>query len=307
MLRLGAAHLRGLGASRDLDAARAWLHKAAEAGEPRGLIYLAQTHRAPLARNPDPDLARSLYLQAHEAGAVDALAHLGFMVESGEGAEPDADAAREYFQLAAAAGSAIAEAKLGHAYLVGEGVAADADKALALFRGAADKGHPTGFMGLAYFYDSGTVVERDEEQALNWYRRAAEAGMLDAQIRLAYAALRSGDLAGQRQARAWLARAAAQSSVQALNDYAWLLATSQFDSVRNGQQAVTLALQAVSHSRTPAYLDTLAAAYAETGKFDKAVETQREALALVPEDDQALAEELETHLQAFEAGEPWRE
>ena len=57
----------------------------------------------------------------------------------------------------------------------------------------------------------------------------------------------------------------------------------------------------------PAYLDTLAAAYAETGKFQQAVETQREALALVPEGNADLAAELETHLAAFEAGKPWRE
>lgn len=307
MLRLGVAHLRGLGATRNLEAAREWLSAAAEAGETRGLLYLAQTYRAPLAAEPDPQLARSMYMQAHEAGEADALAHLGFMAESGEGAEADAAAANRYFHQAAEAGSAIAQAKLGHAYLTGSGLEPDADKALTLFRGAADRGHPTGYMGLAYFYDSGTVVERDEEQALHWYQRAAEAGMPDAQIRLAYASLREGDLAGQHQASTWLARAAAQNSVQALNDYAWLLATSPFDSVRNGQQAVTLALQAVSQRRIPAYLDTLAAAYAETGKFQQAVETQREALALVPENQEELVAELETHLQAFESGEPWRE
>jgi len=118
------------------------------------------------------------------------------------------------------------------------------------------------------------------------------------------------DLAGARRASDWLARAAAQNSPQALNDYAWLLSTSPFDEVRNGQQAVTLAMQAVQRNRSPSYLDTLAAAYAETGKFDRAVETQREALALArqqSEPDAEVEQELETHLEAFEAGRPWRE
>lgn len=306
-LRLGIAYLRGLGTPRDVEVGRQWLKAAAEDGMPPAFLYLAQSYRAPLSDQPDPQAARTWYQKAHEAGEPDALAHLGFMLEAGEGGAVDAGRASDYFHRAAEAGSAVALAKLGHAYLTGDGVEADAERALALFRSAADLGHPTGFMGLAYFYDSGTVVEQDEEQAVGWYQRAAEAGLPDAQIRMAYAGLRRGDLAGQHQARTWLAKAAAQNSVQALNDYAWLLATSQFESVRDGQQAVTLALQAVSQNRTPAYLDTLAAAYAETGKFDQAMEIQREALALVPEDSEKLREELLTHLAAFEAGKPWRE
>jgi uncharacterized protein len=306
-LRLGVAYLRGVGTPQDVEVGRVWLTAAAESGMPAAFLYLAQSYREPLTSTPDPALARSWFLKAHEAGEPDALAHLGFMAESGEGGDADAAAATQYFHQAAEAGSAVALAKLGHAYLTGDGVEADAEKALTLFRSAADQGHPTGFMGLAYFYDSGTLVERDEAQAAAFYQRAAEAGLPDAQIRMAYLGLRRGDLAGQHQARAWFAKAAAQNSVQALNDYAWLLATSHFEAVRDGQQAVSLALQAVSHHRTPAYLDTLAAAYAETGKFDKAVETQREALALASPDSQELVAELQTHLAAFEAGEPWRE
>jgi TPR repeat protein len=306
-LRLGIAYLRGVGTPQDLEVGREWLTAAAEAGVPAAFLYLAQSYRQPLTSTPDPALARSWFLKAHEAGEPDALAHLGFMAESGEGGDADPAAARQYFQQAAEAGSAVALAKLGHAYLTGDGVEVDAQKALTLFQSAAHQGHPTGYMGLAYFYDSGTLVERDEAQAAVWYQRAAEAGLPDAQIRMAYLGLRRGDQAGQHQARAWFAKAAAQNSVQALNDYAWLLATSQFESVRDGQQAVSLALQAVSHHRTPAYLDTLAAAYAETGKFDKAVEIQREALSLAPAASEALVAELQTHLAAFEAGEPWRE
>ena len=89
------------------------------------------------------------------------------------------------------------------------------------------------------------------------------------------------------------AKYAAQNNVQALNDYAWLLSTSEFAEVRNGPQAVTLASQAVARNRTPAYLDTLAAAYAETGKFDRAVQVQREAIGLAGEGDAALVAELE--------------
>ncbi|MDZ7668598.1 MAG: hypothetical protein U5Q16_03960 [Gammaproteobacteria bacterium] len=307
LLNLGIAYLRGRGVEQDVDSARRLLAEAADAGLGTAMIHLAQSYRAPLADPPQPAQARDWYRKAADAGVTDAYAYLGFMAEAGEGGEADAEAAREYFQQAAAGGSAVAQAKLGHMHLTGEGAAADPDRARLLFEQAADQGHPTAYMGLAYLYETGTAVQADRDQALHWYGKAADAGLVDAQIRMAYTALRAGDLEAQQQAGKWLARAAAQNSPQALNDYAWLLATSPFEQVRNGQQAVTLALQAVSRNRSPGYLDTLAAAYAETGKFDRAVATQREALTLVPEDEGALAAELQSHLDAFESGDPWRE
>lgn len=308
-LRLGAAYLTGTGVNRDVEAARTWLGKAADAGLAPAMLYLAQSYRAPLAEPAQPDLARQWYQKAREAGSSDALAYLGFMAENGEGGEPDPEAARAYFAEAADAGSAVAQAKLAHAYLTGDGVAEDPARALTLFQQAAEQGHPSGYMGLAYLYDSGTAVAEDRAAALDWYARAARAGVLDAQLRMAYLALARDDLDGAREAGEWFARAAAQDSAQALNDYAWLLSTSEFEAVRNGQQALTLAMQAVSRNRNPGYLDTLAAAYAETGKFDRAVATQREALELAAEQggDAELTEELTTHLRAFESGKPWRE
>jgi len=306
-LRLGVAYLRGMGVEQDVEAARKWLTDAADAGLAPAMVYLGQSYRAPFADPADPERAAEWFRKAEDAGAPDALAHLGFMAEEGEGGEADPEAARDYFQRAADAGSAVAQAKTGHMYLTGDGVEADPPRALKLFRQAAEQGHPTGYMGLAYLYDSGTAVEQDPAQALSWYEKAADAGVPEAQLRLAYLGIQQGDLPGQQQAGQWLSRAAAQDNVQALNDYAWLLATSPFAEVRNGQQAVTLALQAVDRRRTPAYLDTLAAAYAETGKFDRAVEVQQEALAMVKEGEAALAAELKSHLDAFEAGRPWRE
>ncbi|MEQ8861759.1 MAG: tetratricopeptide repeat protein [Pseudomonadales bacterium] len=306
-MRLGAAYLSGRGVDRDVPTARRWLTQAAQAGLAPAMVFLAQSYRAPFAEPPQPDEARAWYQKAHEAGARDALAYLGFMTETGEGGAADPEAARALFTEAAAAGSAVAQAKLGHLYLTGEGVGTDPERAHALFLEAAEQGHPTALMGLAYLYDSGTGVKADRGEALRWYEKAALAGVLDAQLRLAYQALAEDNLDGARRAEGWLARAAAQNSPRAINDYAWLLATSPFDEVRNGPQAVTLAMQAVGRERSPSYLDTLAAAYAETGKFDRAVATQREALKMADPENAELVGELRAHLDAFEAGKPWRE
>ncbi len=305
-LRLGFAYLTGSGAEQNTLEARGWLEQAAADGSTTAMRQLGLSYRAPLADPPDPGTARQWYERAWEAGDAEALSHIGFMIEAGELESAD-EPARSYFERAAEAGSGLAQTKLAHLYLTGEDMPQDIEKARELFTAAADGGHAGGYLGLAYLYESGTGVAADPQFALQWYQRAAEAGSTDAQLRLAYLKLQGVDLQSRREAISWLARAAASGNPKALNDYAWLLATSRFDEVRDGSRAVELAERAAKSSRTPVYLDTLAAAYADTGNFEKALAIQREAIDLVAGQDPDLTAELNEHLAAFEAGKPWRE
>lgn len=61
----------------------------------------------------------------------------------------------------------------------------------------------------------------------------------------------------------------------ALGALAWILATAPNDQYRNGAEAITLVetVSTVTDPRQPTLLDTLAAAYAEVGRFDDAVVT----------------------------------
>jgi len=70
--------------------------------------------------------------------------------------------------------------------------------------------------------------------------------------------------------------------IYALNDLAWLLATAPVVSLRNGSEAVRLAEQACRFSRykVTMYVGTLGAAYAEAGRFDDAIKTAKNAIAL---------------------------
>lgn len=98
--------------------------------------------------------------------------------------------------------------------------------------------------------------------------------------------------------------------VTAKNNLAWLLATSSEASLRDGRKAVELAQQAVqlSGGLSPQILDTLAASYAEAGRFPEAVETARRALDLsVAQNNKALAEVIQNQLKLFEAGTPYHE
>ena len=63
-----------------------------------------------------------------------------------------------------------------------------------------------------------------------------------------------------------------QTDDNLLNNWAWTLATSDQDEVRDGDKALELALRAceVSEYKKPHILSTLAAAYAESGDFENA-------------------------------------
>ena len=86
-----------------------------------------------------------------------------------------------------------------------------------------------------------------------------------------------------------------------LNRYAWLLLTCEREDLRDPQAALSIAKRAVEMSGgdNATILDTLALAYQMTGDFDKAVETQRKAVHLLPPSESARRAELETRLAAF--------
>ncbi|MEZ6115864.1 MAG: ASPIC/UnbV domain-containing protein [Pirellulaceae bacterium] len=100
--------------------------------------------------------------------------------------------------------------------------------------------------------------------------------------------------------------------ILAANNLAWILATDQDDSLRNGQRAVELAelVCQATRFREPQFLDTLSVAYAENGDFEKAIQTvrqmmqQMEASGPVADD---VARPLEDRLRLFEQQQPFRE
>lgn len=64
----------------------------------------------------------------------------------------------------------------------------------------------------------------------------------------------------------------------ALNNFAWILATSDDETLFDYPRALQLAKRAVAIKRSPTFLDTLAEAYYVNGLYDQALDTIREAL-----------------------------
>jgi tetratricopeptide (TPR) repeat protein len=98
--------------------------------------------------------------------------------------------------------------------------------------------------------------------------------------------------------------------VLAQRNLAWVLATCPTGSVRNGAEAVALALQAdqLSGGKDPVVLQTLAAAYAESGRFADAIVSARQALELsATQTDRSLDEALRAQIGLYQAGLPFRD
>ena len=90
----------------------------------------------------------------------------------------------------------------------------------------------------------------------------------------------------------------------------WLLATSTDDNLRNSGQAIWIANDAItSHGKNAKLGDLLAAALAESGRFEEAIQLLDEILANLtqsPSPNQETLDRLQRHRDAYQRHQPWR-
>lgn len=101
---------------------------------------------------------------------------------------------------------------------------------------------------------------------------------------------------------------AGSAKASALNSRAWLEATSAIEAIRDGRKAVADAVEAcrLRHSDDSDYLDTIAAAYAETGDFENALRFEKKAIAILPRKKANYLSVYRAHLAAYKGERPWR-
>jgi TPR repeat protein len=165
---------------------------------------------------------------------------------------------------------------------------------------------------LAREYLRGTSVQQDPAAAAQWLQRSSEGGNVLASLWLSELHFKGLGVARDRaKAEQLLGDALTRASMQEKNQFAWDLSVGNDEQLRDGPLAVRVlepALAAASEKDT-AHVDTLAAAYAEAKRFDRAVVTQLSAIerARRQPNSQAMVEGMEARLKLYERGEPYRE
>jgi len=149
------------------------------------------------------------------------------------------------------------------------------------------------------------------DQALACFRRAV---MLDPD-----STKNHDNFASALVQRGWIDEAAAQyqksleidsSDVRALEDLAWIRATSPESSLRQGARAVELASHAnqLSGGNRPLALVGLAAAYAENGQYSVAMQTAQRALDLaLAQGNAGEIQRIREQMQFYQNGAPFRD
>jgi len=97
-----------------------------------------------------------------------------------------------------------------------------------------------------------------------------------------------------------------ESHLNAANNLAWIKATCPISSLRDGQLAITLAsrVNKATDYQDSSSLDTLAAAYAEAGQFQAAIDHQQKAITLAAENEKKQQKD---RLSNYRQGKAYRD
>jgi tetratricopeptide (TPR) repeat protein len=149
------------------------------------------------------------------------------------------------------------------------------------------------------------------DEAIVQYQRALQIkpDYVDAHNNLAKALVQKGSMV-EAIAQYQEALRIKPNNAEVLNNLALVLASCPQASLRNGSKAVELAQRAnrLTGGRNPAALGTLAAAYAEAGRFPEAMETAQHALQLAESQSNfALADAIRSQMELYAAGHPFHQ
>ncbi len=155
------------------------------------------------------------------------------------------------------------------------------------------------------------AIKGENDGAMAQFRKALEAdpGFVDACYDLGAALVKAGKY-NEAVVQYRKALEINPAQINALNDLGWLRATATDASVRDGADAVALAEKArqLTGGRNPMILHTLAAAYAEAGRFADATATARRAGELAAsQKNGGLMAVLQAEIKLYQAGKPMRD
>lgn len=330
---LGVLYMEGKGIPKNTNEGLIWLEKGAihaSASDQRKVGYYYEYSNEVFPQNLER--AAHWYQQAADKGNCCGLYSLGLCYIYGKGVQQSYEKGLNLLKKAkdknceyatcylrenyygpelvgkAVAGDSDAQFKLGRAFLDGLGVEKKPEEGFRWIRKAADQENTYALNVIGVLYLKGLGAPQNGKLAIESFKKAAEKGNANAQTSLGYIYLK-GDLVGRdiNEGIRYYDLAAKAGEPLALNNLAWIYATSTNSNIRNGEQAVLLARKAIAAAKIPepSFYGTLAAAYAENGNFEQAIDYQEKAIAMLK--PEAKNQEFLAPLKSYKEQKAWRD
>jgi len=278
-LKLGKRYYYGNEVKKDKSEALKWILKSAEKSNPEAMRIVGLMNMRGEGTQSNFAVGLRWLESAYKASDPMAAYFIGLMYEDGQGVDKDLKVAFSWYKKGADRADDWSQYALGNLYQFGyEEDQVDMKKAAKWYLLSAKLGNKFAQYQAGRLYTHGLGVDEDIPRAMRWYRQAASQGV-------------------------WLAR----------NNLAWLLSTNSNDEIRNGKEAIQLLEgledQNLNKDEKATSLDTLAAAYAETGRFEDAVSAQQRALNVVLEmnSDNERVNGFKKRIEIYRNGNAWRE
>ncbi len=270
-----------------------WLQRASAEGnviarEMLGVVYgVIAGSRSDEESEQLIDAAVDQFLLAVGQGSSTALYNLAQLYLSGHFGSENQPAGVELLRQAADRDNLDAMVLLARLRYNGQFVGKDRDAAVQLLERAAEGGHAEGqlfYVRHLLSIDDGTDFD---DRALQWLREAATSGdSPQAQLLLGTLLARGEHVARDPEAAIeWLKSAAASTTdADTINTVAWVLVVAEQRDLRDPEHGLALMEALMTRDRVAAmnaaYLDTWAASHAANGNFERAVDIQRQAIAV---------------------------
>lgn len=151
-----------------------WFQRAADAGNPTGMLWLGTALLAGRVVPRDDARGMALLQQSAEAAHPAAMALLGSILLDPKYGRVDQRAGLAWLQIAANVRSPEGLERMGDVRLRGEGLPADASAAAQLYRQAIEAGSEPALLKLARLHESGTGAQRSAAAARKLYEQAGK-------------------------------------------------------------------------------------------------------------------------------------
>jgi TPR repeat protein len=309
---LGNRYLRGTNVPKDEERGIEWLRRAANQGSAPAQSLLGWIYSGGIQARQDPAAALKWFTAAARQEDGYALMRLSGFYYRGIVVASDPARAKRLMLRAAELGDRYAIVGAWNLLLfVGKPEDRDTRLGLHFLVKGANADDPNSAYMLGREYLTGRDVPRDPARAAQWFVRAAKGKHALASLWLSELHAKGlGVRQNSKVAEGMLENALRDASIGDKNNFSWTLSVTPDAQLRNAALAIRVLEPALAaqKQKSAAHLDTLAAAYAEQGHFDKAITTQLEAIEILRRARPAEpASQLQQRLDLYRTGKPYRE